>query len=187
MRNPCFLVVLLFCYGSLSTMAGTFPRTGLPSPADSLPVPTGIRNMLFYVQRDPDANTVVYTLNQSAQGIVNADKPIQAFWIRYAEDGKRKNLTYIQNKFAYGLNTRKLAEDNFEIRFAAYDKLALYLRRGADGNYQVHTTISRKEAILDHVFVRIEGGTFWVPKVLYVELKGREAATGKLVSGRFKP
>jgi hypothetical protein len=187
MPKPFFLAALFFLCGSLSTMGSTPLRAVSVSLADSLPVPAGIRNMLFYVQRDPDANTVVYVLDQSAQGVLNADKPIHAFWIRYAEGGKRKDLNYIQNKFAYGLNTRKLGKDDYEIRFVSYEKLLLYLRRAADGSYQVHTTIGRKEAILERVFIRIEGGTFWVPKVLYVELKGREAATGKPISGRFKP
>ena len=187
MNNTFFLAILLLLCGSLNARAATPPGTGRASVSDSLPVPANIRHLLFYVQRDPDTNTVVYVLNQSAKGVLNDEKPIHAFWIRYAEGGKRKDLSMIQNKFAYGLHTRKLGKDNYEIRFVSYEKLALYLRRGADGTFQVHTTIGRKEAILDRVFIRIKGGTFWVPKVLYIELKGREAASGRMITGRFHP
>ncbi|QCR24881.1 DUF4833 domain-containing protein [Pontibacter sp. SGAir0037] len=142
---------------------------------------------MFFVQRDPNANTVVYELNRTAQGTLDEKEPVHAFWIRYADGGEQKELNYIQRKFAYGLNTKKLGKDSYELKFVSYSKLVLYLRKGTDGKFHVYTTINQKEAILDRVFVRIEGGTFWVPNVLYVELKGRDAATGKAVTGRFKP
>ncbi|GHA79932.1 hypothetical protein GCM10007389_37750 [Pontibacter akesuensis] len=143
--------------------------------------------MLFYVQRDPNTNTVVYELNKASDGALDEKEPIHPFWIRYPEGGVQKELNYVQRKFAYGLHTKKLSKDNYEIKFVCYDKLALNLRKGADGTYHVYTTINKKETILDRIFVRVEGGTFWVPNVLYVELKGRDAATGKAVVGRFKP
>ncbi|TXK37341.1 DUF4833 domain-containing protein [Pontibacter qinzhouensis] len=143
--------------------------------------------MLYYVQRDPNANTVVYELNQSAKGVLNEEEPVHVFWIRYAEGGERKELNYVQKKFAYGLNTKKLAKDNYELKFVCYNKLALHLRKAKDGNYHVYAKINGQEAVLERVFVRVEGGTFWVPNVLYVELRGKNAATGKPVTERFKP
>jgi hypothetical protein len=155
--------------------------------ADTLPEPRGVRNMMFYLQRNPNANTVVYELNKTAEGALDEQAPIHPFWIRYADGGGHKELSYIQSKFAYGLKTRKLGKDNYELKFVSYNKMALYLRRAPDGKYQVYTTINQKEAVLERIFVRIEGGTFWVPNVLYVELQGREPATGKVIAGRFKP
>jgi hypothetical protein len=37
------------------------------------------------------------------------------------------------------------------------------------------------------VFIKIEGGSFWLPNVIYVELKGIDPATGKEITERFKP
>nr|WP_255749410.1 DUF4833 domain-containing protein [Pontibacter liquoris] len=163
------------------------PATGFVAAPDSLPVPKNIRHMKFYVQRDPNANTVIYQLNTTPQGKLNEKEPIHVFWIRYAEGGERRELNYVQRRFAYGLQTRKLAQDHYELKFVCYNKLPLYLRKANDGHHYVYTTINQKEAILDSIFVRIKGGTFWVPNVLYVELKGRDAATGKALTGRFKP
>lgn len=183
MKRVLYLAVLLLLYGHLS-IAGV---AGIAASPDSLPVPKGLKDMKYYVQRDPNANTVIYELNRTANGKLNEKNPIHIFWIRYAEGGERKELNYVQRTFAYGLNTRKLAKDEYELKFVCYSKLALNLRKGEDGKYQVYTTINKREAILDRVFVRVEGGTFWVPNVLYVELKGRDAVTGKAVTGRFKP
>lgn len=179
--------MLLLLYTGIGGVRAGNPIGIAEAKNDSLPVPKGIKDLKFYVQRDPNANTVVYELNRTAQGILNEAEPINAYWIRYADGGERKELNYIQRKFAYGLNTRKLAKDHYELKFVCYGKLALHLRKDAEGRYNVYTTINQKEAILDRVFVRVEGGTFWVPNVLYVELKGRDAATGKAVTGRFKP
>lgn len=142
---------------------------------------------MFYVQRDPNANTVVYELNRTAQGTLDEKDPTHAFWIRYADGNEYKELNYIQRKFAYGLNATKLDKDTYELKFACYYKLSLFLRRGTDGRHRIYTTINQREAILDRVFVRIEGGSFWVPNVLYVELSGRETATGNIITERFKP
>ena len=140
------------------------------------------------MQRNPNTNTVVYELNKTSQGALNEAEPIRVYWIRYTEKGVRKELSYLQRKFAYGVKTRKLGKDHFEIQFVSYAKLLLYLRKNpATNQYQVYTTINQQPGILDRVFVRIEGGTFWVPNVLYVELFGRDAKTGQAVIGRFKP
>ncbi len=58
-----------------SLSAGSNPL----SFADSLPVPAGINNQLFYLQRDPDANTVVYKLNIKNGELVDSE-PVSAFW-----------------------------------------------------------------------------------------------------------
>nr|WP_255594348.1 DUF4833 domain-containing protein [Pontibacter sp. HSC-14F20] len=174
-------------YTGIGSASGNSPAGIAEAKADTLPVPKGVKELLFYVQRDPNANTVVYELNRSAQGALNETEPIHPFWIRYADGGERRELNYVQRKFAYGVNTKKLGKDNYELKFVSYGKLALYLRKDTEGRYNVYTTINKKEAILDRVFVRIEGGTFWVPNVLYVELSGYDAATGKAVTGRFKP
>ncbi|AKD04228.1 CDP-alcohol phosphatidyltransferase [Pontibacter korlensis] len=184
MRKIYCLVLLLLMCGSLYSTNAFAKVSKTEAKQDSLPVPKG---MMFYVQRDPNANTVIYELNKTAQGSLDENEPIHPFWIRYAEGGEHKELNYIQRKFAYGLNTKKLGKDSYELKFVCYSKLALYLRKGNDGAYHVLCKINNREAVLDRIFVRIEGGTFWVPNVLYVELKGRDAATGKMVTERFKP
>jgi len=155
--------------------------------SDSLPVPKNIENLLFYVQRDPDSNTVVYELNLNVDGKLNEKEPIKIYWIRYTEKGIRRDLNYFQRKLAYGLNVKKLSPDNFELQFVCYAKLTLNLSKDATGKYQVYTNLNRKKVILNRVFVRIVGGSFWVPNVVYIDLFGREDISGKAASSRIKP
>ncbi|RNI22066.1 DUF4833 domain-containing protein [Rufibacter latericius] len=157
------------------------------STGQELPTPKGISNMLFFVQRDPNTNTIVYEWNLNSKGVPNEDEPVKIYWIRYADGGKKQDLNFIQRKFAYGLNVKKINDEKYELKFVSYSKRAFYLQKGPDGRFHVYATINKKQAQLDRIFVRIEGGSFWVPNVVYAELKGREAATGKEIVERFKP
>ncbi|MGI4867338.1 MAG: DUF4833 domain-containing protein [Janthinobacterium lividum] len=149
-----------------------------PTPTLTFPVPSGIANQLFYLQRDPNTNTVVYQLNVSSTGQLNEDEPLRVFWIRYAEQGQQQELSFIQRKFGYGLKTKKLAPDKYEIHFAASSKRTLYLMKGGpDRTFHVYVSIANQLSVLERIYLRIEGGTFWVPNVKYIELKGWLPAT----------
>jgi hypothetical protein len=109
------------------------------------------------------------------------------FWIRYTDGGIRRDLNYLQRKFAYGVNVKPIGNSAFELRSVAYSKLPLFLRRDKKNEYHVYAKIDTKECILDRVFIRIDGGSFWSPNVLYIELKGTDTATGKTIIQRIKP
>lgn len=159
----------------------------LPPPL-VFPVPTGVSNQLFYLQRDPNTNTVIYQLNVDRAGHLNEDEPVNVFWIRYDEHGERKELNFIQRKFAYGLTAQKLAADKYELKFAAYNKVRFFLLRSpVDKAFHVYTTIAGKQLQLERVYLRIEGGTFWVPNVQYIEFKGLHTATREPLVERVRP
>ena len=153
----------------------TLPPAPKPIP---FPVPSGVPNQLFYLQRDPNTNTVIYQLNVDRAGHLDENEPVNVFWLRYDEHGERKDLNFIQRKFAYGLTAEKLATDKYELKFAAYSKVRFFLLRSpTDKAFHVYTTIAGKQLQLERVFLRIEGGTFWVPNVKYIEFKGLNTAT----------
>ncbi len=157
-----------------------------PLAGPSWPVPVGVANQLFYLQRDPNTNTVIYQLNVNSAGRLDEDEPVRVFWIRYDEQGQRKDLNYIQRKFAYGLTAKRVAADRYTLKFAAYDKVPFYLMKSSvDNAFHVFTVIGNKQIVLTRVYLRIEGGTFWVPNVKYIEFKGWNAATREPVLERI--
>jgi len=188
-----YFVCLILLVGITSLSA--FKKTGGSGPVivttvsdpDTFPVPSNVAGLLFYIQRDPNTNTIVYELNIDSQGKISKEQPVHTFWIRYPEGGMRKDLNYLQRKFAYGINSKSLGNGNFELRSVAYSKLPLQLRKDVKNQYHVYTDISNKKCILSRVFIRIDGGTFWSPNVLYIELKGIDLATGKTIVQRIKP
>lgn len=151
------------------------------------PVPH-VADKLFYVQRDPNTNTIVYDLNYTGVGQLDTDDPVHVYWIKYNERGQKEELNFIQRKFAYGLVTKPLVNGKFDVRFVSYKKFPLYLMKSAtDNKYHMYATIAKKQAILNRIFLKIEGGTFWLPNISYVEVKGIDPATGKEIMERFKP
>jgi len=144
-------------------------------------------NKLFYIQRDPNSNTLIYELNTNAAGHLNTDNPLHVYWIRYAEKGQHEELNYIQRKFAYGVVTKPIKPNEYDVRFVAYKKMPLKLTNSIDGKYHILAIIAKKQVILNRIFVKIEGGSFWLPNIVYVELKGTDPQTGKEVMERFKP
>ncbi|SHG33728.1 DUF4833 domain-containing protein [Flavobacterium defluvii] len=143
-----------------------------PSPLN-FPTPKNIDNMLFYVQRDPNINTAIYALNYQENGKINKSDPIKAYWIRYAEKGEKKDFNYIQRKFAYGIESKILNNEEFEFQFVSYKKLQLTLKKiDSDQKYHVFVNINQKRIQVEKIFVRIEGGSFWLPNVKYVEVTG---------------
>jgi len=158
-----------------------------PSPI-IFPIPQGISNQLFYLQRDPNTNTIICQLNVDKRGEINKNQPVNVFWMRYGDKGEKKELSYIQRKFAYGIISKDLGNGQFELRFTSHKKLPMYLSKSVlDKKYHVYATINNKKMELERIFLRIEGGSFWFPNVKYVEIKGHDAALpSKQITERIK-
>lgn len=151
-----------------------------PAPPDNV-------SRLFYVQRDPNSNTVIYDLNLDNTGRPNADNPMHIYWIKYADKSQKEELNYIQRKFAYGLVSKKISDEQFDLHFVSYKKLQLILKKGEDNKYHIFVNADQKQMALNRIFVKVEGGSFWLPNIVYVELKGIDLTSGKEIVSRFKP
>lgn len=174
-----FLLLMLLIVASSSLYAQSDED---PLPLN-FPIPKA-GNMLFYLQRDPTINTVVYTLNLDAKGNLNRSNPIHPYWIRYTENNLIKELNYIHRTFAYGVDTKEISKDKYEVRFVSYKKLVFLLQR-SDKGYYVSVNVNNKTIKLSRIYVRIQGGSFWFPNVRYADLQGTDLATGKAVSERI--
>jgi Domain of unknown function (DUF4833) len=178
---------LLFSKGPI--VPETPINTGLKKAWDGVtyPVPPVSALSLFYLQRSTNTNTVIYDLNLDKTGKANADAPVRSYWIRYAEQGQRQELSFIQRKFAFGLTSKAIGADKYDIRIVSYKKIPLTLMRSPDGKYHIFAQLDQKQAVINRIFVKIEGGTFWFPNVVYLEMTGTELITGREIIKRFKP
>lgn len=189
MRLSILLVLTGIC--SFGRINGAQAQTIFPKQAnwvdeDKFPTPAENIQRLFYLQRLPNANTIIYELN-APNGHIDEDEPIHPYWIRYANKNERDDLNYIQRKFAYGLATKKIGAEQWDVRFVSYKKIPLLLMKGNDGKYHIFATIAQKQMEVNRIFAKIEGGSFWVPNIVYVEFKGTDPLTRKEIVERFKP
>jgi hypothetical protein len=156
--------------------------------AITYPVPAKSDNLLFYVQRNYNTNTIVYCLNILPNGKINKIEPIHPYWINFENRAKKEELTYMQKNYAYGLESKVTNSDNFIINFVSYKKRYIYLMKSVrDNSYKAYIFINGVYSELRRIFVKIDGGTFWVPIVKYIELYGIDNKTGKDVYEKIIP
>jgi Domain of unknown function (DUF4833) len=152
---------------------------------EKFPVPVPDSKQLFYLQRTSNTNTIVYELNLQ-NGTIDKENPVKEYWIRYQEKGQREDLNYIQRKFAYGIKSKKIAENQYELSFVSYKKYKMILKLAPDNKFYVYTNINQKAVILNRIFIKINGGSFWSPNVEYVEISGTDPNTRSVVKERLK-
>ena len=63
-------------------------------------------NQLFYVQRSPNANTVIYAAKLDAQGNFDSRAPVEAFWRKFNIDGSKQPLNFMERMMAYGVRVQ---------------------------------------------------------------------------------
>ncbi len=139
---------------------------GLPA---NYPVPK-CENLLFYMQHNNNTNTVIYTPNLDDFGELIVDRPINVNWKCYAQGGINKKLNQIQEKLAYGYNSRMTRKNCYEFHLVSYNKVIFYLRK-IDGRFRIITKINGLWSFVENIYVFTENlGIF--PQVKYAEIYG---------------
>ncbi|WP_316820109.1 DUF4833 domain-containing protein [Pedobacter gandavensis] len=137
------------------------------------------KNLLFFLQRTPDVNIVLYELNYKPDGQLDPRRPVKGSWIRYEEQGRLKPLTSIEQQFTYGVKSKALGNEEYEIRLAAYQKMPMYLLKSTeDQKYHIYIRDEGQHHLLKRVFVKVKGGSFWFPKVAYIDLITTNSESG---------
>ena len=179
-----------FVLAFLLLQAWVFTATGKDPVVTRFPTPPQNENSLFYLQRSKNTNTIVYEVNIKSDGTLNTEQPLKVYWLRYAVDSTAEPLTYIQEKFAYGVKAKlhPSKPGQYIVTFNAYEKKLIYLVKKPDGkHYGAYTLINGRYAEMKRIFLKINGGTFWFPNIEYVEILGDDMATHKSISEQFKP
>jgi hypothetical protein len=99
-------------------------------------------------------------------------------------------LTYIQKNYAYGVKSTLIDKEkkSYLFEFVSYHKRQFYLLKSkTDNKYHVWGYINNKLTILNNILVKIEGGTFWIPNVKYVEIKAIDPSASEEITEIIKP
>lgn len=159
--------------------AGIVVRDSLPVERPEFPTPSD-PDMLFYVQRSMNANTVVYAANFRADGTLDPRRPVQAFWRRFNTTGERKPLGFMEDRFAFGVRTRRIREGEFEIRLVAYPERTMIVRQSGPGGATVEMRMGARVVRPVYVYVELDEGGL-IPSVTGLKFFGRDIADGKAV------
>ena len=75
----------------------------------SYPLPQKTDKMLFYLQRSFNKNTIIFESEILSDNKLNSERPVKMYWIRYEEDGRIAELSFIQRKI-FGLKCTSIDE-----------------------------------------------------------------------------
>jgi len=154
--------------------------------APDYPTPQKTSDLLFYIQRNHNWNTVIYKVNLNEDGKIIEDAPMHIQWIMYNKSGEVEELTYLQNKLAYGCQFEKINEDSYEFHFVSFPEMKFYL--GLCPKTKRYATYHKRNGNLielSNVYVHAdEFGLF--PDVKFIEFYGTDVETGKKVLQKLK-
>jgi hypothetical protein len=153
--------------------------TSVPRVAGALP-----SRELFTLTRNTNANVVKYAVRTGSDGRLDGGRPIEAYWLMLAENGRREALTWAEQRFAYGFSTSNWTDHGCFLRLTACPERELRVRV-VDGGYRAEVTIAKRPTALKRIFVFAEPHALF-PSVRYVEISGIDEG-GKLVSERLLP
>ena len=172
-KRYSLLVVVLFCFVIIQAQT-------------SYPVPPKNSKMLFYLQRTFNRNTIVYELNSLADGKLNIENPIKAYWIRYEDDGRTAELSYIQRK-VYGVKCVPIDKTNssFSLTFSNFNRRKITLSKESNGSYKAFISINNQKTELESVFIKSEKNVLGIITYKYIDLSGVSTVTGKKTTERM--
>jgi hypothetical protein len=159
----------------------------LLSAQENYPVPAKTNNMLFYLQRSFNRNTIIYALNKLPDGSVNSKNPIIVYWIRYQERGQKAELSYLQGKvFGVKCEVSDQSDGSFILNFNYFDKRDIFLSRSVTGDYKAFVTINHELVELTSAFIQSESSSSGMPQSFkFLEFHGTSVISGKKVSEKI--
>ncbi len=142
------------------------------------PTPPRTNKLLFYIQRNHNANTIIYDANFDSNGNLLENEPIKVYWIRYEEHGQKMELRKIEKWYAYGVSCEKEKENTFSVKLAADKNKNFKLVQTEKFKAYISTKINGENSILKHMYIFAEETEFW-PKVKYIEFFGKSIPDAK--------
>ncbi|HPD61318.1 MAG TPA: DUF4833 domain-containing protein [Thermodesulfobacteriota bacterium] len=132
---------------------------------------------LFKIERSKNANIVQYDVQVTPDGKLYQKEPVIVYWIRLAEDGRKRELNFIQRQLSYGIRTKYDPVNNSAIvEIAAARSRAIKVYE-VGGVYRGETRINGQPAFIERIFVTsIKNGLF--RKTNFIELFGKDIKTG---------
>lgn len=144
------------------------------------------RQALFKIERSKNANIVQYDAQIGPDGKLDGKKPVIVYWIRLAEDGQIKKLSWLQKRFVYGFKADLDRKTDSVILDMNYDLSPPIKVERVNGSYQARAEINGKLSHLVKVFIHSTGDGFST-RLDYIEMHGTDPGTGENISQRFDP
>ncbi len=145
-------------------------------------------NLLFYIERNLNHNTVIYEANFDENGQLHKRMPIKAHWIMFEKNGESEQLNYAEQRMAYGVKCTadKKAAHNYRVKLVADESREFTLEQTAPFKAQITTAIKGEQVQLTRLYIQADNSSFW-PAIDYVLLEGKDLKTDSILSEKVRP
>lgn len=144
------------------------------------PIPPQSKKSLFYIHRSTNPNTVVYDVNLNESNTIDAEDPVNVYWIRYGEKGQQRGLNYLERTFAYGVKSEPIDRTRYAVEFVASKARSMEVLLDRNGQALAIMTIDGQKSKLTKIFVQVAEDGWW-PRIAYIEFFGLNQNTNKSV------
>jgi hypothetical protein len=111
---------------------------------------------------------------------------VVAYWIRLADEGEVRELSWVQRTFAFGFHAHyDPVTDTASMEMAVDIDRSFTIIRDGDV-YRARTTIAGAESFLDRIFIQAHKHGLLIT-VEYVDIYGRDTGTGDERFEHFVP
>jgi Domain of unknown function (DUF4833) len=157
----------------------------IPRVRPEFPVPNE-PHMLFYIERSSNSNTVIYAAHLDADGQIDRDTPVNAYWRWYNVDGHKKPLNFIERMMAYGVKSvaHKGSSASFDV--AALPDRRISVDLDGSGHPEALMQIDGRTVKLVYVYLQVDDHGL-MPDVTAMDIFGIDKATGKAVREHVVP
>ena len=138
-------------------------------------------DQLFYIQRSPNSNTVIYAAQLDGKGNFDSKAPVGAFWRKFNIDGSKKPLNFIERMMAYGVRMNA-ARPGQPLTFAIAALPQRQMSLGWDAQHHPITTlqIGAHTVRLVYVYLQVDERGL-VPDVPSLDIFGIDTTSGKAI------
>jgi hypothetical protein len=125
---------------------------------------------LFFIERNKNKNYIQYDVRLTKTNDLHASNPVTAYWV--LENGGQEELTLIERKFAYGIDSQeKLEQNKFRVLMVVLKDREIIVEK-INGSFRAVVFINGQKSILKKVYIESKEGLMGLPKVLYIDLFG---------------
>jgi hypothetical protein len=140
---------------------------------------------LFFIERSKNKNYVQYDVGLTKTNGLPASHPVTAYWV--LENGGQEELTLVEKKFAYGIDSQeKLGQNKFRVLLVALKEREIIVEK-INGSFKAVVSIEGRQSILEEVYIESEERFWGLPRISYIELFGLTKETGFSMRERIIP
>ena len=141
----------------------------------------GVNENLFKIERNKNANIVMYDVRVLPDGSIDKENPMDAYWIMNAEQGQRDEISAFEKK-AYGYKIKYNDNGYYDLILKAVSDRPMKIIN-IKGKYEAEIMINNKNAYLSRVYVFANDS--FIPKVEYIILNGIDVETANKVTEKI--